>query len=161
MISGVAICTTGEAHGHGVWVDEIFVRAVVAAGNATPSGVKARWGHPSGIQDPVGTEMGRFRQFRAVYQHTESLQRGYPVWAAVANLHLLSTPANAAACGHLARVAAQDPALLGASLEFRPGPPAPPDTRLGNRRALPHERLGTLLAVALTSDPACNPNGLF
>jgi hypothetical protein len=153
----------GEAQGHGVWVDETFVRQVVAAANALPLGVKARWGHPGPTHDPVGTELGRFSRFRAVYLPAESQRVGHAVWAAVADLLLMPTAATQTACLHLTQMATADPGLLGASLEFLPAAPAPPASPAasGNRRGLPHERLGTLLAVAITSDPACNPHGLL
>jgi hypothetical protein len=75
----------------------------------------------------------------------------------VADFEPLPTPLNAAALGHVLQLAAQDPGLIGASIEFVPAEPAPPAAAGG----LPRERLARLLAIALTSDPATNPGGLF
>jgi hypothetical protein len=161
-LTNVAICTTGEARGHGVWADEAFLRELVRQGNAAPHGVKARYGHPPLGQDAIGTELGRFRRWRLVHRAALSTEWGYPVWQAVADLEFVRTPENEGAIGHVVALATADPALIGASVEFLPGTPrVATTTGPGNPRGLPLETLHRLLAVALTSDPASNPAGLL
>jgi hypothetical protein len=65
IIRDVAICRAGEAKGHGVYLDEDFIAAVVAMGNAA-DGLKCRFGHPSICFETLGTYLGKFRNFRQV-----------------------------------------------------------------------------------------------
>lgn len=156
-LRGIVVCTTGEARGHDVWTDDVFLRQVAAHAHARPHGVKARFGHAPLGTDPVGTELGRFVRFRVVYHGPESARQNREVWQLKADFVPLETAANRAALDHLRQFAAHAPSQLGASLEFFPAAPAPPENPL----RLPHERLAELVAIAFTSDPACNPAGLF
>jgi hypothetical protein len=160
-LTGVAVCTTGEARGHSVWADDAFLRELVRQGNAAPHGVKARYGHPPHGQDAIGTELGRFRRWRLVNRPALSAQWGYPVWQAVADLEFVPTAANQAGIQHVLALAASDPRLMGASVEFLPGTPRAGTPTANNPRGLPLETLVQLLAVAITSDPASNPDGLL
>mgnify|MGYP006290830797 CR=1 FL=1 len=156
VITSVVVCQTGEARGHGVWIDRDFVEALIAEGNHGLRGIKARFGHALPGKDPVGTEIGRFRQFRLVYDASRSIAMGQECWSAVADLHLAPTAHNASAIAHLTGLAETDPGLIGASIEFRPGVP----TGGSNPWGLPHETLAELFAIAITSDPACVDGGL-
>lgn len=155
-LRNVSILTTGPAAGHGVWADRALVQQLVVAGNAAPHGIKARFGHPAFGADPVGSELGVFRQFRLRFAGPGP-EPALDTWQAVADLHWQPTPLNAPAIAHLLSLARAAPHLVGASVEFTPAPAAPPENPLG----YPHERLAQLLAIALTSDPACNPGGLL
>ena len=64
VIEGVSICTVGEAEGHGVCLDQDFVRTVVSKGNEKRQGLKARYGHPNMSSTALGTFLGRFKRFR-------------------------------------------------------------------------------------------------
>jgi hypothetical protein len=58
------VIQVGEAKGHGIWIDEIFVASVVEAGNATAEkGLKARFGHPDMCSDALGTFLGKWKNF--------------------------------------------------------------------------------------------------
>ena len=157
VINGVVVCQTGEARGHGVWIDRHFVEALIAEGNHQRRGLKARFGHALPGKDPVGSEIGRFRQFRLIYDGDRSSAMGHECWSAIADLHLSPTALNASAIAHLTALAETDPGLLGASIEFRPGVPTGGENPWG----LPHETLAELFAIAITSDPACVDGGLF
>lgn len=155
FLSGVAVVTEGESKGHGTYVNADFVDKLIEFGNAQTNGVKCRFGHQSGIcADPIGTELGRFTNFRRDGNR------------AVADIQFVRTPANAAQIDHIQKFAVADPTMLGTSIVFYRGPyvdasgneyndqnPAAPDSKL-------YETIEELLYVDFVSDPAANP-GLF
>lgn len=47
-------------------MDNAFIDAIVEQGNAAPTGVKCRGGHPNMCKDSLGTFIGDFHNFRAV-----------------------------------------------------------------------------------------------
>lgn len=50
----------------GDYMDNVFIDAIVEQGNAAPTGVKCRGGHPNMCKDSLGTYIGDFHNFRAV-----------------------------------------------------------------------------------------------
>lgn len=62
-VKNVAVCTMGEAKGHGVYLDSEFIDEVVSQGNEKNHGLKARFGHPSMCSTALGTYLGTFKNF--------------------------------------------------------------------------------------------------
>lgn len=143
-IRGVSLSTVGPAKGHGVWLDEEFVSAVAHQALAMQGGLKVRFGHP-GYTDPVGTEIGYITNVA----HAGAKATG--------DLVFIETAHNATQIDHVRQFAQKAPHLIGLSIEFRYGNERPANNEYG----LPHETLEELLAIAITSDPAANPDGLF
>lgn len=63
VLRGVMVCELGEAEGHDFAIDEQFLDAVVAKGNADRDGVKCRLNHPEG-RGNVLSIFGRALNFR-------------------------------------------------------------------------------------------------
>src|SRR3990172_4108480 len=61
LIRQAAIVTRGEALGHWMWLDGIFVSTVQKQINASSRGIKARFAHPSLSADGLGTFLGRLK----------------------------------------------------------------------------------------------------
>jgi len=88
IIYGVVMVEEGPARGHGVELDEAFIRDVVRYDRAHYQyrGLKARFGHPSMSNEVMGTQMGFFKNYRV--QKAE--RNGQTIHQAVADLHLLA-----------------------------------------------------------------------
>ena len=63
VIHDVAVCIQGEALGHGVWLDEEFIKAVVDQGNAAENGLLCHFGHESSNASRIKNYMGVFSNF--------------------------------------------------------------------------------------------------
>lgn len=63
LIKNIAVCTMGEAKGHGVIIDSQFINDVVTMGNAKSKGVKARFGHPEMFATSLGKYIGKVKEF--------------------------------------------------------------------------------------------------
>ena len=63
VIHDVAVCIQGEALGHGVWLDEAFIRDVVAQGNAAEKGLLCHFGHEDSNAGRIKNYMGVFSNF--------------------------------------------------------------------------------------------------
>lgn len=63
VIHDVAVCIQGEALGHGVWLDEEFIKAVVGQGNAAENGLLCHFGHESSNASRIKNYMGVFSNF--------------------------------------------------------------------------------------------------
>lgn len=73
---GFVVARAGEARGHGFDLDEVTLNQIVEMGNAVSGGVKLsdkggpvdglkmRFTHPGKFGDPLGTHLGRVRNFR-------------------------------------------------------------------------------------------------
>lgn len=110
---GVQIIQAGEARGHGISHETSFVQDVVDQGNAHHPGIKARFGHPAMSSNVIGTEIGRFKNFR---------RQGDTAYA---DLHLGSyaeTGPNGDLAEFIMRVAEEDPGMIMNSIVFVPGP---------------------------------------
>lgn len=166
IIHGYSVITRGEARTHGVWIDATMLQQTADAINASRSGAKSRFTHPSLSADGLGKYLGRSRN---------AVIDGDQVYA---DLHL-SDVAHDAPDGDLATyvmdLAEQDPSAFGASIVFardtaaeeqfarantgKDGRFASPDP--GNKFHLPHARLAELRASDIVDTPSANPNGLF
>ena len=181
LIQSFAVCTRGEALGHGHWIDSTFLEQLdnaMEAGDET--GLKSRFTHPDMSGDGLAKFMGR--------AHVPQLEAGELLRA---DLHLAksahSTPDGNLA-GYIMDRTEEDPASFGSSIvfyhdheaeiafleehgaEWKPDPYwggeyldlenfKSPDER--NTNNLPHVRLAELEAVDLVDSPAANPGGLF
>ena len=63
VIHDVAVCIQGEALGHGVWLDEAFIRDVIAQGNAAEKGLLCHFGHEDSNAGRIKNYMGVFSNF--------------------------------------------------------------------------------------------------
>jgi hypothetical protein len=117
VIHDVSVTTEGEALGHGVWLEEEFVQAVVDQGNALKMGAKARFGHPTMCSQALGTYLGRFKNFRMMDSGTGKAK-------AIADMHL-SESAKKSPSGNIhdyvAAMAQSESDMFGASIVFQPG----------------------------------------
>ena len=64
IIRDVVLCEVGPARGHGVWLNQDFVNGVVELGQASPNGIKSRFGHPNMCENAEGSYMGRFKNIK-------------------------------------------------------------------------------------------------
>ena len=63
VIHEVAVCIQGEALGHGLWLDEAFIRAVIEQGNAAEKGLLCHFGHGIPNGNRIKNYMGAFSNF--------------------------------------------------------------------------------------------------
>jgi hypothetical protein len=63
VIHDVAVCIQGEALGHGLWLDEAFIRAVIEQGNAAEKGLLCHFGHETPNANRIKNYMGAFSNF--------------------------------------------------------------------------------------------------
>lgn len=64
IIRKVSVCSKGEARGHGINLDESFIKDLLRQGEKANHGVKCRFGHPSPYNDAIGTLIGVFKNFK-------------------------------------------------------------------------------------------------
>lgn len=154
-LRGVSIITAGEAKGHGVHISREFLNEIVRLGNEKKAGIKARFGHPQLCVDAIGTELGRFTNFRLDENKV------------VADIEFIRTPANEKFVQHITILADKDPELLGTSIVFEDDGNYYDEN--GNTvewdRLREHEKLfiypTKLFAADFVDEPAANPAGLF
>jgi len=166
IIRGYAVCTLGEAQGHGFWIDGDMLDQIVSAGNAMPNGVKARFSHPGLCADGIGSFLGRTLNF----SRDGDVVRG--------DLHLCDS-SFVSPRGNLGLyvmdLADDSPDMFGASIVFArnsgmeaefskrnlnaAGMFQSPEKR--NAKNLPHARLERLRGCDLVDDPAANPGGFL
>lgn len=167
-IRNVSVITTGEALGHGEWIDRKFAESVVEHGNAHSVGIKSRFGHPGACSDAIGTELGRFTTFRIVERQDLSEAAGYEVLQVLADFKALPpTKKNSAALDHIFKLAQWDAQMIGTSIVFYTADDGEFEIDengewvVDNPSGYPHVRLAKLTAVDFVSDPAANPEGLY
>lgn len=168
LITGVSVITKGEALGHDLWIDEVFISQTIDALNAMPKGVKSRWTHPGMSSDGMGKITSRIRDGRMSADGTQLL----------ADQHFLEighkTPSGDLAAYQM-DLAEEDPEAYGLSIVFAlddveveqfvaehadaDGTFQSPDPL--NTNNYPHARLAELRGADAVDDPAANPNGLF
>lgn len=164
-IRRAAIVTRGEAAGHELWIDAIFLGSIVDAINARPEGIKSRWSHPSYCNDGLGRAVGRV---------TDAYLDGDTVRADIHFLDAATRAPEGDLPGYLLDLADEDPTLFGVSISFTADPTAEtaflaehsttgqfvsPDP--DNANGMPHARLSRLHAADIVDEPAANPDGLF
>lgn len=158
VIKGVSLIQADrEALGHEMFIDEKMVRQVVKQGKETGDvGLKARVDHPSSCFSSMGSQLGRFKNFKKSGNK------------AVADLHISDFTKHAPG-GDMGKwllaVAEEDPDQLGFSIvfeqaeaeEFSAGEDDDPDDICFN---LPHARLGKLFGADIVDEAAAN-DGMF
>jgi hypothetical protein len=114
-ITDVIMCQVGEAKGHGVHLEQSFIEAGIAYANKHHAsiGLKCRFGHPAMSNDALGTEVGRFKNFRVVDDKM------------VADLHIYQSanlsPTHPGAGDWILSMAEEDPNAIMCSIVFVPG----------------------------------------
>ena len=165
-VRGFSVITRGEALGHGFWIDETFLDAVVDAGNGRTGGVKSRFTHPGLSGDGMGKQLGRARQFR---------RDGDQVRADLEFVDAAFTSPEGNLAGYVMDLAEDDPELFGTSIVYEPdfgaearfkadhsdadGAFCSPDPL--NKKNLMHARLSKLRAVDVVDEPAANEGGFL
>lgn len=115
IISDVILCQVGEAKGHGVHLEQSFIDAGIAYAQKYHSkvGMKCRFGHPAMSNDALGTEVGRYHNFKVVDDKM------------VADLHVYQSanlsPTHPGAGDWILSMAAEDPHAIMTSIVFTPG----------------------------------------
>lgn len=115
IISDVILCQVGEAKGHGVHLEQSFIEAGIAYAQKHYSkiGMKCRFGHPAMSNDALGTEVGKFHNFRVVDDKM------------VADLHIYASanlsPTHPGAGDWILSMAEEDPSAIMCSIVFMPG----------------------------------------
>ena len=167
LMRSCSAITCGEALGHGMWIDQVFLEQVSQAINEQSP--KMRFSHPSLSGDGLGKHLGRARN-----AHVEGNR-------VVFDAHFAKS-AHKTPDGDLAEyvmeLGREDPRALGFSIAFTRDADAinefqnehlvdvdgsmvfqSPDPK--NENNLPHVRLAKLHAVDVVDEPAANPDGLF
>jgi uncharacterized small protein (DUF1192 family) len=167
VIAGAALCTRGEALGHGLWLDSTFIDQITELAKAASArGLKARFAHPGLCSDGLGTYLGRWKDC----QRDGDVFRGTLHLSATAH----STPKGDLA-GYVLDLAEEDPTAFGTSIVFScdigamerfeakykdaEGRFQSPDP--DNTDSLPHARCAELFGCDVVDEPAANPSGFF
>jgi hypothetical protein len=152
IIKDVVLCQVGEAKGHELFIDQVFINNVVTFGNENQAGIKARFGHPNICSTALGSYLGRFRNFRLVEDK------------AIADLYLdkssqISPKGNL--YEYIFTLAESNPEMFGASIAFKMGKV---NTKLesvdGKKVERRYATILGLFAADLVDDPAAT-DGLF
>ena len=150
-IAGLAVATIGEARGHGVWFGETAMQQLEKEAERLGK-LKVRWGHVPLLSDPVGTEIGTLSNFQ---RKGDKLLGDLTFVKGWEESELIKSKVS-----HLKVIALNSPELMALSIEFIPSEELEP-TDKENTDKLPEENLKELRAVAITSDGAVTPEGLF
>lgn len=151
IISGVAIITSNrEALGHEMFIDDTTVDQVVSKGQESDKGVglKARFDHPNACFSSMGTQLGRFKNFRRDGDKAR------------ADLHLLD--ANTEHREFILNLAAEDPDMFATSIVFKQGEPETfsfedfPDKDENDPFFFPHARVDSLIGCDVVDEGAAN-----
>jgi hypothetical protein len=167
LIKGVSVITGGiEAAGHQVFIDEFALQQVTDEINATRTGIKSRFAHPTASGDSLGKQIGRVMDAELDGEQV------------IADLHFLQS-AHSTPSGDLATytmtLGEEDPQSFGISIAFQHDQDAmdrfveshsidgqfqSPDPR--NINNWPHVRIekSGLHAADVVDNPAAN-SGLF
>jgi len=112
ILKDVVVVQAGEAKGHGVFLEQAFVDKIVELGNASPTGIKARFDHPGRCETEFGWQIGTLHNFRVEDDR------------AIADLHL-SESAKKSPHGdlhaYILAAAAEHPDKFGNSIVFDQG----------------------------------------
>lgn len=112
VIYDVILCQVGEAKGHGVNLEQSFIEEGIAYAQKhfAKLGMKCRFGHPAMCNDALGSEVGRFKNFKVVADKM------------VADLHVYESanlsPTHPGAKDWLLSMAQEDPAAIMCSIVF-------------------------------------------
>lgn len=112
IISDVILCQVGEAKGHDVHLEQSFIEDGIAYAQKHHAkiGMKCRFGHPAMSNDALGTEVGRYHNFRVVDDKM------------VADLHVYASanlsPTHPGAGDWILSMAEEDPNAIMTSIVF-------------------------------------------
>lgn len=179
LIRNVSVITAGEALGHELWIDAVFVQQVFdALSVAGEQGVKSRFTHPSMCSDGLGKHLGRVNN-----PVTDKL-------SVRCDLHFTGS-SHESPEGDLANyvmlLVKEDPSAAGLSIAFQRDYQAESQFLIENGASIqedddgypyvdmsafkspdpnnvnnyPHARLADLCAVDVVDEPAANPDGMF
>jgi hypothetical protein len=147
-----------EALGHEMFIDEKFVRSVVKQGKETGDiGLKARFDHPSSCFSSMGSQIGRFKNFKMQGDK------------AVADLHLAPFAFESNPNGNLGEflmdAAENDPDIMGNSIVFAGAEPETFNAKDGDDEnspefIYPHARLSKLYGCDVVDEGAAT-DGMF
>lgn len=154
IIHGFAVASKGEAKGHGVLLDDLFLNQIVTQAELSKAGIKMRFDHPNASNTSMGTAVGRAKNFR---------RDGDVVRADAHLLKAAEGAPNGNLSGYIMDLAEEDPGLFGSSIAFVPASVEYQKDRDGNadKSKPPFARLKKLLSADIVDDPAANPEGLF
>ena len=168
IIYGLAVCTAGEAKGHGVQLDETFIAEVTKHGKKTKRhGLKARFGHPAASGTALGSFLGRIKNFRT---DVGGGSDGGDITRADLHVDPVADKSPDGELGtYVLELAEADPTAFGMSIVFTPGDSYQVDDdgdKVFDRSLFTNDRptfatLKKLHASDLVDDPAANPSGLF
>lgn len=122
VVTGVKVCSAGEAKGHGVHLEAEFIETVAKQGNGSIKGLKARFGHPNMCSESLGTYIGRFRNFSTGKTVRED---GTEAACCFADLHLSETAKdtpNGDLYAYVLGMAEKEADMFGTSIVFYQGP---------------------------------------
>jgi hypothetical protein len=114
ILKGVVMAQVGEAKGHGFHLDQGFINDLVAYDELTFSGngLKARFDHPALCDGTMGSQLGKFTNFRVDGDK------------ALADLQLLDaandSPTHPKMKNYILKMAAESPDFLMSSIVFQP-----------------------------------------
>tara|TARA_R100001244_G_scaffold124688_3_gene94570 strand:- start:1658 stop:2761 length:1104 start_codon:yes stop_codon:yes gene_type:complete len=159
IIHGMSLIQANrEALGHELFIDEKFVRSVVKQGKETGDiGLKARFDHPSSCFSSMGTQIGRFKNFKMSGDK------------AVADLHLAPFAFESNPNGNLGEflmdAAENDPDIMGNSIVFGMAEPEMFKAKEGENEdspefIYPHARLSKLYGCDVVDEGAAT-DGMF
>lgn len=178
VLVGVSLISTGEALGHGFWIDGVTLDQVEHFANgAEETGVKSRFTHPSMSSDGTGKHLGRIHE---VYREGDRVL-GTLNFAASSR----KTP-DGDLGDYVMTLAEEDPRAAGLSIVFGHDREQEIDFLMShgaelreddhgsyldlsgfkspdpaNTENYPHVRLAELRAADVVDEPAANPEGLF
>lgn len=174
LITGMAVITRGEALGHGLWIDSVFLSQVAYAINASEAGIKQRFTHPGLSGDGMGKQFAKAKN--ASVEGDIVRADGHLTRAG------RKTPTGDLG-GFVLQMAMDNPEDFGNSISFEHDTAAENQFLLENGAVvdedgclnctgfrspdplnvenLPHCRLKALRAVDVVDDPAANPEGMF
>ena len=168
VIHGVAVNTEGQALGHGVMLDEQFVKDVTRLGNLKKNGLKARFGHPNMSSEALGTFIGRYHNFRTSYKDDGTA-------VSRADLHLSETAKespNGDLYSYILELAKNEPDMFGTSIVFTRSEyyhyydDEGDKIQVKSYYDIPEDKeayvsIAELHANDVVDQPAANPDGLF
>lgn len=163
IIKSVSIASLGEAEGHNLWIDDVFLNQLKEFGIKNKE-IRCNFTHCSN-EDSVINYLGKIQNFNIV----DNKCVGDLVVSDVA----AKNPVKGDLAGYVLGLADEAPDALGLSIKFShdlqseaefiransvDGVFKSPDTN--NVNNFPHARLGELVSIDIVGEPACN-NGLF
>lgn len=175
LIQQISLISVGQALGHNIWIDEVFLNQLNEAIALKETGLKSKYMHASIISDSIGTLIGKVVNPRII----DNKLAGDLSFAKSSTKSRYGDLAD-----YVMTLAQQTPDFFGASLQFDLDVTTmqvlvqvaggtlrvqdgqfitqnfkSPDIR--NVNNYPHARLSAVNALAIVDEPAANPQGIF